>query len=246
MRTIYLTVILSFFSCSIYSQYPTLSGNNIFTGTNTFNAIQYFNNHIKIKPNSAFVLGSANPSSSIDGGYRLSMRSYQVDGVNRNFIDYYSQLFFRVGNSSSTLKNVLAMNQAGEITVYNIVRVESKIISHEIQVKANVWSDFVFDPSYTLPSLKEVKSHIEENRHLPGIPSESEVLENGINVSDMTAKLLQKVEELTLYAIQQQETIENQAEIMKQQQQAITSQEENIHILNQKISHIETYTETKK
>ncbi|PXY01808.1 hypothetical protein DF185_03940, partial [Marinifilum breve] len=56
--------------------------------------------------------------------------------------------------------------------------------------------------------LKEVESFIEENKHLPDIPSEKEVLENGIAVGEMNAKLLQKIEELTLYVIEQNKKIE--------------------------------------
>ncbi|PXX94333.1 hypothetical protein DF185_23000, partial [Marinifilum breve] len=55
--------------------------------------------------------------------------------------------------------------------------------------------------------LKEVESFIEENKHLPDIPSEKEVLENGIAVGEMNAKLLQKIEELTLYVIEQNKEI---------------------------------------
>ena len=65
------------------------------------------------------------------------------------------------------------------------------------------WSDFVFDDDYELTSLKELERHIEANRHLPSIPSEKEVKADGLSLGDMQAKLLQKVEELTLYLIEQ-------------------------------------------
>ncbi|MDR2926680.1 MAG: hypothetical protein LBV41_00520 [Cytophagaceae bacterium] len=78
-----------------------------------------------------------------------------------------------------------------------------------IYVSATAWSDFVFSKDYKLPALNEVKAHIEEHKTLPDIPSEAEVKEAGIDVGKMQAKLLQKIEELTLYTIQQQELIEN-------------------------------------
>lgn len=81
--------------------------------------------------------------------------------------------------------------------------VKGKIGSEEVQVNApGYWPDFVFAPYYNLKSLSEVESFIEENNHLPDIPSEKEVKEKGINLGDMDAKLLQKIEELTLYVIE--------------------------------------------
>ena len=56
--------------------------------------------------------------------------------------------------------------------------------------------------------LLNVKLHIDTNKHLPGIPSESEEKENGVNIGEMQVKLLQKIEELTLYLIQQDNMIQ--------------------------------------
>lgn len=88
--------------------------------------------------------------------------------------------------------------------------INGTIRSKEVKIEATGWSDFVFDENYNLPSLSEVESHIKENKHLPNIPSEKEVLKDGINVVEMQAKLLQKIEELTLYVIEQDKKIENQ------------------------------------
>lgn len=91
---------------------------------------------------------------------------------------------------------------------YYGLEINGTVQAKEIVVSNTNWADFVFANDYKLPSLNEVKRHIAENKHLPGIPDEAEVKENGINLGDMQAKLLQKIEELTLYVIQQQETIE--------------------------------------
>ena len=64
------------------------------------------------------------------------------------------------------------------------------------------WSDFVFKSDYQLRSLKEVETFINENGHLPDIPSDEEVITNGVNVGEIQSKLLQKIEELTLYLIE--------------------------------------------
>ena len=70
------------------------------------------------------------------------------------------------------------------------------------------WSDYVFDEAYKLPSLKEVEQYVIMNKHLPGIPSEKEVKQNGIEMGDITTKLLAKIEELTLYVLDQQKQID--------------------------------------
>ena len=68
-----------------------------------------------------------------------------------------------------------------------------------------------FEKNYQLPKLQEVEAHIKEKGHLKDIPAVQEVMENGINLGEMDAKLLQKIEELTLYTIQQEKMLEEQA-----------------------------------
>lgn len=86
--------------------------------------------------------------------------------------------------------------------------VNGTIRAKEIKVETG-WADFVFAPDYQLPTLDEVEAHIKEHKHLPGIPTEAEVTKDGANLGEMNVKLLQKVEELTLYMIQQNKEIES-------------------------------------
>ncbi|HEY6191394.1 MAG TPA: hypothetical protein VI215_03615 [Bacteroidota bacterium] len=67
----------------------------------------------------------------------------------------------------------------------------------------STFCDFVFDQGYKLMPLEEVEQHINADKHLPGIPSAREVEEKGLNLGDMEVKMMQKVEELTLYVINQ-------------------------------------------
>ncbi|MGB4844133.1 MAG: hypothetical protein WBP16_06695 [Ferruginibacter sp.] len=90
-----------------------------------------------------------------------------------------------------------------------ILRVGGKIISEEVKVQLRAsWPDYVFDDSYKLTPLTDVKSFIQKNKHLPGIPSATEVQKNGIELGDMQKRLMEKVEELTLYIIDQQQQID--------------------------------------
>jgi len=96
----------------------------------------------------------------------------------------------------------------GIIDPKNTLDVNGTIHAKQVLVDITGWSDFVFEKSYILPKLSEVNEFVQTNGHLPNIPSESEVKENGVNVAEMQAKLLQKIEELTLYVIQQDQKIE--------------------------------------
>lgn len=72
----------------------------------------------------------------------------------------------------------------------------------------STWSDFVFNKNYTLKTIPEVEEFISENNHLPDVPSAKQVAEEGYSQHDMNKILLQKIEELTLYTIQQQKEIQ--------------------------------------
>lgn len=87
--------------------------------------------------------------------------------------------------------------------------VKGKIHAEEVIVDLNVpVADYVFKPNYKLMPLPEVEQFVKANSHLPEIPSATEITKNGLSVGEMQNKLLQKVEELTLYVIEQQKQIE--------------------------------------
>lgn len=87
--------------------------------------------------------------------------------------------------------------------------VEGKVGAREFHVTTtNPWPDYVFDPAYKLRPLSEVVTFINKNRHLPEMPSASDVETKGHNLGEMDAMLLKKVEELTLYIIGQNAKIE--------------------------------------
>ncbi|WP_240964190.1 fibronectin type III domain-containing protein [Flavivirga algicola] len=98
----------------------------------------------------------------------------------------------------------------GTTTPDEKLAVNGTIHTKEVRVDLDGWSDFVFEKDYKLPTLKEVEKHIKEKGHLKDIPSAKNVEEHGILLGDMNAKLLQKIEELTLYIIQQQKTLKEQ------------------------------------
>lgn len=82
------------------------------------------------------------------------------------------------------------------------------ITAREINVEMDNAADYVFEEGYDLKSLDEVEAFVKSNKHLPGVPSASEFKENGMNVSEMSNLLLEKVEELTLHLIRLQKEVE--------------------------------------
>jgi len=86
--------------------------------------------------------------------------------------------------------------------------VDGTIRAKEVIVTLDGWCDYVFHPDYKLTGLYELEAYVKNNHHLPGVPTESEVLENGARLGEMNAILLEKVEELTLYVIELQKQID--------------------------------------
>ncbi|RFS24486.1 hypothetical protein DVR12_04560 [Chitinophaga silvatica] len=131
-----------------------------------------------------------------------------------------------------TLKNntstMLRVDGAGNVSIgagnskaYKLA-VDGTLGARRIKVEQVSWADFVFDEDYVLPSLQEVSAFIKQHKHLPGIPAAEEVKKEGVDLGEMNKKLLQKVEELTLYLIelknenrQQQEDLNKLKEQLK-------------------------------
>ena len=145
--------------------------------------------------------GTLEASTFVTGGLTSNGNlNLQTNGTNRMII--YSNGNVGIGTTTRIPTNRLEVN--------GVIRAKEVIVEN-----AN-WPDYVFAPNYNLPTLQEVARHIEENQHLPGIPSAAEVAKEGVSLSEMNAKLLQKIEELTLYVIQQQKEINLLKEVMLQ------------------------------
>lgn len=89
----------------------------------------------------------------------------------------------------------------------NKLTVEGTIAARKMMVTLQTWADDVFEKDYHLPSLQEVQSYISRHQHLPEVPSAEEVRRDGVDVGEMNKILLKKVEELTLYLLQEHENV---------------------------------------
>jgi hypothetical protein len=136
---------------------------------------------------------------------------FYQNGVHKSFLAQYGTEMY-LGNNVGRVhidgtQIAIGVVDAGT-TAYKLT-VSGKILCEELRVELLAdWPDYVFNEQYQLRSIHELKSFISDNNHLPNIPTASEVAEEGFEVGEMNRKLLEKVEELTLYVIQLQEQID--------------------------------------
>ncbi|MFY0598135.1 MAG: hypothetical protein JXR03_00590 [Cyclobacteriaceae bacterium] len=135
----------------------------------------------------------------LDNSNRLKLyNSSTSQGDNTLLLNPNGDSFFNGGNVG-----------IGTTTPIAKLSVNGQIRATEVKVLAQInVPDYVFAEDYELRTLKETKEYIAENKHLPEIPSASEIGENGIDLGDMNMRLLKKIEELTLYVIEQNERLQ--------------------------------------
>ena len=134
-----------------------------------------------------------------DPGQGLGLNFWQPCGANQLTANYR---LFLADNGNIGIKT---NNPQAELAV------NGTILAKEVRVTTNstYWPDYVFGNDYKLMSLSELEGYVNENRHLPGIPSASDVEEEGsVDLGAMNTLLLQKVEELTRYIIDLQKQID--------------------------------------
>lgn len=127
----------------------------------------------------------------VDGKGGMTIRS--MEGQNLDYLVLQGRVGVNVANESSSY--ALAVNGG--------------ILTDEVFIKnVEEWFDKVLDKNYELLPLADLQRYIDQHGHLPEIPSEAEVMEEGYNMADMQGLLLKKIEELTLYTLKQQEEID--------------------------------------
>lgn len=117
------------------------------------------------------------------------------------------KIFFETSRTNTVAPVKMVLDNAGNLGIgtqntssYKLT-VDGAIGARKVKVTSAAWADFVFDHDYTLLGIPELEAFIKEYRHLPEIPSAAEVTKDGIDLGEMDKKLLQKIEELTLYLI---------------------------------------------
>lgn len=154
--------------------------------------------------------GHPNLNHSVAGNFALLQHKLGTTYLNSPLL-----INFRINNSTKMVINkdgsigigtLLTNNPNGHKLAVN-GSIGAKAVRVEVSTSVT-WADYVFDKKYKLKSIKELDAYVKTYKHLPNIPSASEVEKDGIDVATMDAKLLEKIEELTLYIIELNKRIE--------------------------------------
>jgi hypothetical protein len=153
-------------------------------------------------------------ASSADAGPALILDNTATATAGRTFIRGIS----RTTNGTAVNTDLTFYNGKigiGTNTPDAPLTVNGQIHTKEVVVDVNIAPDYVFEQEYDLRSIEEVKLYIDEHKHLPEVPSAKVMEAHGVELGEMNMLLLEKVEELTLYTIQQNEMLKQQNEAIK-------------------------------
>lgn len=162
---------------------------------------------------------------AVNGGlYLRSLHDFHIKAGGNNPLNFYTQC--TEGKSSGILR--MEINSDGQVGIGTTIHMDQdtkltvagRIHAQEVKVTAGAGTgaDFVFEEDYDLPNIEQVADYIRMHKHLPDIQSAAEMQEQGLDLGEMQIKLLQKIEELTLYVIdlkRENENIRTDNEMMK-------------------------------
>lgn len=144
-------------------------------------------------------------------GARIAAVRYNIYQADKAYVQNTALAFYTNGSGSNAgttdLIERMRISPGGNIGIGTInpqtkLDVRGVISATEVKVQILTGADHVFHDSYNLKPLSEVEQFVKENKHLPEIPSEKQMQEKGLNMNEFQIKLLQKIEELTLYTIE--------------------------------------------
>jgi hypothetical protein len=170
------------------------------------------------------IMDGNNGAASGSMQWSLNENGYAAAFLNSNTSGYSNGVLIKAEGTGDVLRlqgasnsNVMVVSSNGNVGIgyhnqlegYKLA-VAGGVIAEKVRVKlqSSNWPDYVFEPGYQLPSLKEIEQYILQNRHLPDVPSAQEVEKKGVDLGDNQAILLKKIEELTLHLIAQSKEIE--------------------------------------
>jgi len=217
-----------------------VNGKSLFTGLLKIGQASGVNNSspgITCRPNDDFLYNGEYINHYGFGFHRFSDPGNPSDGRNAYVSGYFGINFFTSGKSR------LRLCRNGNVGIgtsrpKSTLDVNGTIRATEIKVVAQT-ADFVFSDNYPLLNLEQVEDYIKEHKHLPDIPSADEMEASGVNLAEMNKLLLQKIEELTLYAIEKNKEITGLKEKQREEDEMKNMQEKEMKNLTRQISKME-------
>jgi len=195
---------------------------------------------MSILPTGNIGIGTITPTAQLHttGSVRLAGLTNDSTKTRVLVSDTSGNLFYRSASSISghwLYNNGVVYDSVDAIAIgtsnpqgYKLA-VNGTAIFTKVKVKtAGTWPDYVFRNGYTPPDLKNLEQYLHTYHHLPGIASEAEVQQNGIDLGDQQAGILKKVEELTLYLIEQNKSLKEQNRQLQQQNAQLKDQQDQI------------------
>jgi hypothetical protein len=174
--------------------------------------------------------------SGSNGGIKMFGNTYPAD------ISYWSELQFAM-QYNGAFKNLISSNGVSYFNGGNVgigtsvpadkLSVNGNIRSREVKVEITNWPDYVFEEDYKITSLENLEKYVKANKHLPEVPTAKEVSENGLELGEMNKTLMKKVEELTLYLIEQNKALIDQKNQILNQQKLLEQQQKDINMLKE-------------
>lgn len=172
---------------------------NTAVGSNALRVLTSGKNNVSLGYNAGANVTSGSNNIIIGSSVNAPISASQSHQLNIGNWIYGHNGQIAIGSFTSTLSTVFANNIGYQLIVKNGIKTEK--VRVELS-SANSWPDYVFNNDYALMSIEQLEDFILKNKHLPNIPSSAEVIKDGIDLGQMDAKLLEKIEELTLYSIE--------------------------------------------
>ncbi|HEX9511854.1 MAG TPA: Ig-like domain-containing protein [Puia sp.] len=202
---------------------------------------------MSISPLGNVGIGTIAPSAQLHTTGTVRLAGLTSDSTKNRVLvsDTSGNLFYRNVSSLSNrwvYANGLLYDSSDNIAIgtsnaqgYKLA-VNGTAIFTKVRVKtAGTWPDYVFQKGYALPDLGELERYITEHRHLPGIVSEAEVQRDGIDIGDHQAALLKRIEEMTLYLIEENKKLKEQNRQLELQNSHLEQQQQEIDELKKLI-----------